>query len=70
MLDLLRKELISLSEKLQAHNIKLILGGGYGLLLRTEHLSNNNSPTLFKDIPIARSTNDLDIFCQLKSLPL
>lgn len=62
MLDILRQELISLVQLLANHNIKLIIGGGYGLLLRTEFLSNNNFPTLFNQIPIARSTNDLDIF--------
>jgi hypothetical protein len=62
MLDLLRQELIVLAQKLQPYNIKLIIGGGYGLLLRTEFLSKNDSPTLFNNIPIARSTNDLDIF--------
>lgn len=62
MLDILRQELISLAQLLANRNIKLIIGGGYGLLLRTEFLSNNNFPTLFNQIPIARSTNDLDIF--------
>ncbi len=65
MLDLLSKELASLSEKLQAYNIKLIIGGGYGLYLRTESLRKNNPRTFFNNIPIARSTEDLDIFLSI-----
>ncbi len=36
--DPLREQLIRLAEELQKEDIKLILGGGYGLLLRTEYI--------------------------------
>lgn len=66
MLDLLKNELIALSQNLQTHNIKLIIGGGYGLYLKTESLRKSNPRTFFDTIPIARSTNDLDIFLSIE----
>ena len=60
--DPLREQLIKLATELQKEDIKLILGGGYGLLLRTEHIRRTEVVTRFKQIPEARSTNDLDLF--------
>jgi hypothetical protein len=63
-LDLLRTNLLDLLSQLEGHEIPLILGGGYGLLLKQQHLRTQNVPTLF-DVeiwPEARSTNDLDVF--------
>lgn len=62
MTDPLRIELRALARDLQAHDIPLIVGGGYGLLLRTELIRSSGSRTLIPDLPIARSTEDLDIF--------
>ena len=41
--------------ELQKDEIKLILGGGYGLLLRTEHIRRIEAATRFEQIPEARS---------------
>ena len=60
--DPLREQLIKLAEELQKEDIKLILGGGYGLLLRTEYIRRTETVTRFEKIPQARSTNDLDLF--------
>lgn len=60
--DPLREQLRLLAEKLQADDIKLILGGGYGLVLKTEYIRQTAARTRFEDIPLARSTNDLDLF--------
>lgn len=60
--DPLREQLIRLAKKLQKEDIKLILGGGYGLLLRTEYIHRTRAVTRFEIIPEARSTNDLDLF--------
>lgn len=60
--DPLRSELIEIARELQPCDIKLIVGGGYGLLLRTEHILNTQARTRFDETPIARSTEDIDIF--------
>jgi hypothetical protein len=62
VIDPLRVELRSLAEDLRAYGIPLIVGGGYGLLLRTELIRRSNSRTLIPDLPTARSTEDLDLF--------
>lgn len=62
MIDPLRVELQALAQDLQAHGISLIVGGGYGLLLRIDLIRQSGSRTLIPDLPNARSTEDLDIF--------
>lgn len=59
--DPMREQLIKLAGKLQKDDIKLIIGGGYGLLLKREYLAKNETPTRF-ELPEARSTNDIDTF--------
>lgn len=59
--DLLHAELRHLAGALDAHSIPLILGGGYGLLLRQRFVEHSGVQTV-REIPEARSTNDLDIF--------
>lgn len=60
--DPLREQLRLLALELQKNQIKLILGGGYGLVLKTEYIRQTNVVTRFEEIPQARSTNDLDLF--------
>jgi hypothetical protein len=60
--DPLREELRRLARALERDAIKLIVGGGYGLVLRTEQVRLSGVRTRFRDVPGARSTNDLDIF--------
>lgn len=60
--DPLREQLRLLALELQKDQIKLILGGGYGLVLKTEYIRQTNAVTRFEEIPQARSTNDLDLF--------
>lgn len=62
MIDPLREELRALARDLQRRDISLIVGGGYGLVLRTEMIMKSGSRTLVPDFPGARSTEDLDIF--------
>ncbi len=62
MIDPLREELRALARDLQRRDISLIVGGGYGLVLRTEMIMKSDSRTLVPDFPGARSTEDLDIF--------
>ena len=60
--DPMREQLIRLAQKLQKDDIKLIVGGGYGLILKHEYLRKREAVTRFADIPEDRSTNDIDIF--------
>jgi hypothetical protein len=60
--DPLRGELRRLAGALAPHGMKLIIGGGYGLLLRAELVRKRGVRTRFDDIPGTRSTNDIDIF--------
>lgn len=59
--DVLRAELEGLAGALHPHGVPLIVGGGYGLLLRQEHAARSGVRTV-REIPEARSTSDLDIF--------
>ena len=59
--DLLGAELQRLATTLAPHNVPVIIGGGYGLLLRQQHVEASGEPTL-RAIPEARPTNDLDVF--------
>lgn len=63
--DALRAEIESLAEALHPHGIPLIVGGGYGLLLRQEHVVHSRVRTV-REIPEARSTSDLDIFLSVE----
>jgi hypothetical protein len=62
MIDPLKEELRTLARELQGRGIPLIIGGGYGLVLRTKMIAESGSRTLIPDFPSARSTEDLDIF--------
>lgn len=62
MLDPMREQLMRLAQRLQQDDIKLIVGGGYGLILKGEYLRQNDLRTRFPDFPEDRSTNDIDIF--------
>jgi len=42
--------------------LRLIIGGGYGIYLKREHVRENRIRTLLREWPEARSTNDLDLF--------
>ncbi len=60
--DPLRKELIALAEILSPKEVVLTVGGGYGLVLRTEHVIISGARTRFPETPYTRSTNDVDCF--------
>lgn len=63
--DPLREQLRLLALELQNDTIKLILGGGYGLV-KTEYIRRTGVATRFEEIPQARSTNDLDLFLSVE----
>jgi predicted nucleotidyltransferase len=60
--DPLREALVELARELRSHDIPLIVGGGYGLVLRAEHVRGRGLRTRHERIPAARSTDDLDLF--------
>ncbi|MGH9970545.1 MAG: hypothetical protein ACREBG_22515 [Pyrinomonadaceae bacterium] len=60
--DPLLSQLGQFAEKLAKNNIRLIIGGGYGLLLKANHIRRIGARTRLEQIPIARSTGDIDVF--------
>lgn len=62
--DPLRDALCELVRELQPAGIKLIVGGGYGLVLRASHIQSTGARTLRTAIPMIRGTEDIDCFLQ------
>jgi hypothetical protein len=60
--DPLEANLLDLMHELRGTQIRLILGGGYGLYLKQRHLRGTGERTLLDSLPDARSTRDLDLF--------
>jgi hypothetical protein len=58
----LRTALLDLLWELQGTGINLIIGGGYGIFLKTIYVRERNLRTLLAEQPEVRSTNDLDLF--------
>jgi hypothetical protein len=58
----LRSALLELLDATRDDNLRLIIGGGYGIYLKREHVRQHGIRTLFREWPEARSTNDLDLF--------
>ena len=58
----LQTALLDLLHKLQDAEIKLIIGGGFGIYLKTGHVRRLRVRTLLREWPEPRSTNDLDLF--------
>jgi len=59
--DQLRREVCRLARAFGDHGLTLTIGGGLGLLLRDEHLREENVRTL-RPYPALRSTLDIDVF--------
>jgi hypothetical protein len=60
--DPLLHQLRQFANKLAEKNISLVIGGGYGLLLKANHIQRIDARTRLEQIPIARSTGDIDVF--------
>jgi hypothetical protein len=58
----LQTALLDLLHEVEGTEIRLIIGGGYGIYLRTEHVRRLDARTLLREWPEPRSTNDLDLF--------
>ena len=63
-LQSLRNALLDLLRRLDGTEVKLIIGGGFGIFLKTEHVRAGEVRTLIapEAWPEARSTNDIDLF--------
>jgi len=75
----LKRALLDLLHEIEDTDITLIIGGGFGIYLKIEHVQRLGTKTLLKEWPEPRSTNDLDLFlraelviesAKLKPLPL
>lgn len=62
MTDPLRATLLDLLHELRDANVPLLLGGGYGLVLKQEAAMATDAPRLLDLVPPIRATNDLDLF--------
>jgi hypothetical protein len=58
----LQTALLDLLEKIRGSEIRLIIGGGFGVYLKTNYANRQNKRTLLNQWPEPRSTNDLDLF--------
>ena len=54
--------LLDLLQKVRDSEIRLIIGGGFGIYLKTNHVKRLDMRTLLDQWPEPRSTNDLDLF--------
>ena len=58
----LQTALLDLLHEVEGTEIKLIIGGGFGIYLKTDHVRRLGVQTIFREWPEPRSTNDLDLF--------
>ena len=62
MITDLQTALLDLLQKVRDSEIRLIIGGGFGIYLKTNHVKRLDMRTLLDQWPEPRSTNDLDLF--------
>lgn len=58
----LKSALLDILYETRSNDLKLILGGGYGIYLKREYVAQTQVSTLLSELPETRSTNDLDLF--------
>lgn len=58
----LQTALLDLLHEVQDAEIKLIIGGGFGIYLKADHVRKMEVRTLLQEWPEPRSTNDIDLF--------
>ena len=64
----LTNALLDLSHELSGRDLRLIVGGGFGIYLKHYDLLKTGSRTLLSRWPEPRSTNDLDLFLRVELL--
>jgi hypothetical protein len=58
----LRTSLLDLLHEIEGKDIKLIVGGAFGLYLKADHMKRIGGRTLLQEWPEPRSTNDIDLY--------
>ncbi len=58
----LKTALLDLLHEVRSTDIKIIVGGGYGIYLKAAHVRQIDAQTFLQEWPEPRSTNDLDLF--------
>ncbi|MFH0822370.1 MAG: hypothetical protein V2B18_06425 [Pseudomonadota bacterium] len=61
-MPVLQSALVDLLRALDNTDVKLIVGGGFGIFLKTEYVRRRGARTLLFQWPESRSTNDRDLF--------
>jgi hypothetical protein len=64
----LETALLDLLYEVRDKDIPLIIGGGFGIYLRMQHIRKSGGRTLFSSLPEVRSTNDLELFLRVELL--
>jgi len=62
VLQSLKTALLDILNEVQGTDVNLIIGGGYGIYLRTRYRRESDENTLFQEWPEERSTSDIDLF--------
>ncbi len=62
LLQPLQNALADLLHELKDTDIKLIVGGGFGIYLKSAYVREQKLMTLLEIWPVSRSTNDIDLF--------
>ena len=58
----LKTSLLDLLHEIKETDISIVVGGGFGIYLKTNYIQQKRVPTLLKEWPEPRSTNDIDLF--------
>ena len=58
----LQTSLFDLLHEIEGSEVKVIIGGGFGIYLKVAHVAKEGRRTLWREWPEPRSTNDLDLF--------
>ena len=66
--DPLKTSLLDLLYELRERPAPITVGGGFGLYLKRLSVINSGARTLFSQLPLPRTTNDLDLFVRAEVL--
>ena len=58
----LETSLLDILDEIEGTDIKLIVGGGFGIYLKTNYVQRLDRHTLLQEWPEARSTNDIELY--------
>lgn len=67
-MDPLNTSLLDLHYELRDQDVRLTVGGGFGLFLKRQHVTATGARTLFAELPEPRATNDIDVFFRTELL--